>query len=91
MAQSVRLFIDGDTNATLFYELWYRIQNTTAWTQVTYNYPLPIYTSVSPATSSAYIGIQPLADNTVYEYQVRRFNNSNQYSDWETGTFTTGS
>jgi hypothetical protein len=91
MAQAVRLYIGDDTNATLYYELWYRIDNTTAWTQVTYNYPLPIYTADSPAFSSSYILISPLADSTVYEYQVRRFNNSNQNSDWDSGTFTTGS
>lgn len=91
MAEFARIYINDDTNATLYYELWYRIVGATNYTQITANYPLPIYTSVSPAINSAYIGIGPLADSTDYEYKVRRFNNDNQPSDWDEGTFTTGS
>jgi len=90
MARLARIFIDDDTNATLYYEVWFRIQGTTAWTQLTYTHPLPIYSSVSPAVNSAFIGIYPLADNTTYEYKVRRFNADNQFSAWYEDTFTTG-
>lgn len=91
MARLHRLFIGDDSSATLYYELWFRIVGATNWTQQTYSYPLPTYTSVSPVVDSAYIGIEPLADATDYEYQVRRFNVDNQFSDWVEGTFTTGS
>jgi len=91
MAQLERIYIADDTNSTLYYEVWYRIVGTTTWTQETFAYPLPVYVSVSPSVNSAFIGLQPLADGTDYEYQVRRFNNDNQYSAWFTGTFTTGS
>ena len=91
MARLSRIFIDDDTSATLYYEVWYRISGATNWTQQTFTYPLPIYSSVSPAIESAFIGLQPLADGTEYEYKVRRFNPDNQFSDWVEGSFTTGS
>lgn len=91
MARLHRFFVGDDDSSTLYYELWFRIAGTTAWTQQTYAYPLPVYQSVSPAIDSAYIGLQPLADATDYEVQVRRFNPDNQFSDWYEGTFTTGS
>lgn len=89
MAQLARIFIGDDSSDTLYYETFFRIQGATNWTQKISNYPLPVYTSASPAINSAYIILQPLADSTDYEYKVRRFNNDNQYSDWYTGTFTT--
>ena len=90
MARLHRLFVGDDDSSTLYYELWFRIVAATNWTQQTFAYPLPIYESVSPAIESAFIGIQPLADDTDYEYKVRRFNPDNQFSDWVVGTFTTG-
>ena len=81
MAQLVRIYIDGDTNSTDYYETLFRIDGATNWTQQIDYYPLPIYQSVSPAIDSAYIGLQPLADGTDYEYQVRRFNPDGQFSE----------
>lgn len=90
MAQFVRIYVGDDSSATLYYETQYRITGTTAWTQQIDNYPLPTYEADSPIFESAYIGIGPLADDTEYDYKTRRFNPSNQSSDWEEGTFTTG-
>lgn len=91
MARFARIFIDDDSSSTLYYETWFRIVGATNWTQQTDEYPLPIYSSTSPAINSAYIGLAPLSDGTDYEYQVRRFNPDNEASDWHEGTFTTGS
>lgn len=91
MAQTIRLYIADDSSATLYYETLYRITGTTAWTQQINNYPLPTYTSESPAFESAYVKISPLADDTTYDYEIRRFNTSNEASVFDSGTFTTGS
>lgn len=91
MARLHRFFIDNDDNNTLLFELQFRITGGTNWTSLTYNHPLPIYQSVSPAINSAYIQVQPLADATEYDYRIRRVDTNNQASDWVTGTFTTGS
>jgi len=90
MAQLERIYVANDTDATDYYETCFRIVGATNWTQQTNKHPLPIYSSVSPYVNSAYIALQPLADGTDYEYQTRRWNNAGQFSDWFTGTFTTG-
>jgi len=101
MAQRILLYMPSDTEVisvspltyvdTLYYELWYRVQNTANWTQqITYS-PLEEFPVGSPVTDTPCIVISVLADATTYEYQVRRFNSDNQASEWYSGTFTTGS
>lgn len=75
---------------TLYYELFYRIEGTANWTQQINESPLELYPLGSPITDTPAIVIPLLADDTTYEYQVRRFNSRNEASDWESGTFTTG-
>ena len=90
MARLHRLFVGDDDQDMLYCELWFRIVGATNWTQQIITYPAPIYESVSPALSTPYLPIQPLADDTDYEWKRRLFNADNQFSDWKEGTFTTG-
>lgn len=75
---------------TKYYELWYRQTNNPNWSQLIANSPLNDYTTVSPAGSTPCIIIAPLPDSTSYEFQVRRFDSNNNFSEWVTGSFTTG-
>ena len=79
---------------TLYYETWFRIQGsgneTNAWNQQIDNSPLPTISIASPAGDMPYISLQPLPDDTTYEFKMRRFNSLNQASEWFEGTFTTG-
>lgn len=100
MAQRILIAITDDNSIissspltyldTLYYETFYRIQNTANWTQQIDYSPLEEQTFGSPATLQPAIVISPLADDTTYEYQVRRFNSDNEASEWVSGTFTTG-
>lgn len=79
--------IDDDPLDTLYYEIWYRIVGNANYTEETRTSPLPVQTVTSPAGDYPVLILSPLADNEDYEYQIRRFNLNNEFSDWETGTF----
>lgn len=74
---------------TLYYETLYNIVGQNQQTQVITNSPLPDLTLVSPWGVVPYVEITPLPDATAYQYQMRRFDASGNYSPWTTGTFTT--
>lgn len=77
------------TEATLYYETWYNIAGTTTQAQLLTNSPLPLMDIVSPWATVPYVEIQNLPDATAYEYMMRRFDPTGNYSAWTTGTFTT--
>lgn len=104
MAQRRLIYIADDNSVltpspltildTLYYETWYRIVGsgnvTNAWNQQIDESPLATIDTISPVATMPYISLQPLAEDTLYEFKVRRFNSDNQASDWFEGTFTTG-
>lgn len=101
MAQQVYIPIGDDNEIisespyavldTKYYELWYRQNNNANWSQLIANSPLDEFEAVSPAGSTPCIVISPLPDSTSYLFQVRRFDSNNNFSEWATGAFTTGS
>lgn len=77
---------------TKYYEVWLQIDGNPNWAQYIIDSPLQILAvTTSPVTHVPCIVIEPLPDNTKYNYQIRRFNSNNQASAWDTGSFTTGS
>ncbi len=99
MARRIRLYVPSDIEVinvspltyvdTLYYELFFRITGSLNWNQqITYS-PLPTAMLGSPVAETPYIQLIPLADQTIYEYQLRRFDSDNQPSDWFTGTIDT--
>lgn len=90
MARAVIIpILDDDPNDTLYYEIWYRIVGNANWTEETRTSPLPEQVSSSPAALYPVLILSPLADNEDYEYQIRRFNYNNEFSDWVSDTFNT--
>lgn len=100
MARQVRIPITNDDEIIsesplvyadiLYYELWYRVQNTANWTQVITYHPLTEYlVSASPVSYAPCIVLNNLPNGVTYEYQVRRFNSDNVPGEWVSGTFTT--
>lgn len=76
---------------TAFYEIWYKPTANTLWVETSQTSPLSEFTlTTSPAGMYPCIIVTPLADDTVYDLKVRRFDHDGNYSDWTITTFNTG-